>query len=1139
MRLGLVVTVLCVSGTRVAHAAPEDPFRQSVRLTDAKSPEEERAAFHLPPGFEMQLFAAEPQIAKPINMAFDARGRLWLTESREYPFPAKPGAIGRDAIKVLEDTDGDGRADKVTTFADGLNIPIGLLPYKNGVIAWSIPNIWFFEDTDGDGKADRREILFGPLGWEKDQHGMSASFRRGYDGWMYLTHGFSNASTIKAKDGSELRLVSGNTYRVRVDGSRVEGFAFGQVNPFGLTFDGGGNLFSADCHSAAIYQLLRGGFYPSFGKPHDGLGFAPPMIDHGHGSSALSGIVHYTDDRWPAEFKDNVFTGNVMTSRINRDRLETTGSTPRAIESPDLVTTDDPWFRPVDLQLGPDGALYIADFYNRIIGHYEVPLDHPGRDRERGRIWRMVYRGTQARPMPRETAALTRELASANPTRRMLAMNELADRGGHEVVASVRQAMSRRAEPRLVANGLWILHRLGALPASTLRGLARHPDPLVRVHVQRVLAETADWTVQQRQAVVAALVDRAPIVQRAAADALGRHPAFEQVSILLTMLARVPAEDTHLKHVVRMALRDHLSLPGSLDRLAGVTLEARQARQVADVSLGVPNAEASRFLLHHIQHVTEPLATIEKQVRHVARYADGSSTDVLASFLERHFVDDPDRQLSLFVALDDGATARGEPLGPAIRSWGTALAMRALTSVDDDSSAWHALSLAGKDVATNPWSLERVKSQDGKDHGLFVVSAEAKATGILRSPPFLIPPTLSFHLAGNRSLVRLRAATTNAVLAEAAPEDREVAALVVWNPKVPAGSRGMLEVVDQEKGADDWIAVGGFEPALPSWPRLAPRLVAERLVAAAHVAERLGARELAVPLRSRLAAAGPDPDRAGVLARALAATAPDETANLLAPLVADPLVPGPTRLALAASLAAGTPWRRVWQTSLRTTPLRIQAKFAQRLAATPVGAEELLAMIEKGEAPTRLLLDRGVTDRLAATHPQRLAERSKRLLTGVVPGNDDIQKLIEMRRTKYDASRARAANGEQLFVRICSACHRVGSEGRLIGPQLDGIGSRGLERLLEDVLDPNRNVDNAFRAQYITLASGEVITALPRQEEGQILVVTELTGTERRIAKKDIRERHESDTSLMPENFGEILTPEELNDLMAFLLTPR
>ena len=157
---------------------------------------------------------------------------------------------------------------------------------------------------------------------------MTSSFRRGYDGWLYANHGFNNDSVITAKDGSSIKMHSGNTYRVKIDGSHVEQFAWGRVNPFGLIFDPLGNLYSSDCETLPIYQLLRGGYYPSFGKPHDGLGFAPPMMSHKHRSTAIAGIVYYAATNFPPEFRDNIFVGNVMTCRIDRDSLAMHGSSP-------------------------------------------------------------------------------------------------------------------------------------------------------------------------------------------------------------------------------------------------------------------------------------------------------------------------------------------------------------------------------------------------------------------------------------------------------------------------------------------------------------------------------------------------------------------------------------------------------------------------------------------------------------------------------------------------------------------------------------------------------------------------------------------------------------------------------------------
>ncbi|MCA9082394.1 MAG: hypothetical protein KDA58_17680, partial [Planctomycetaceae bacterium] len=167
-----------------------------------RTPQEEQAGFHLPPGFEIELFADEQLIDKPLNMAWDSRGRLWISSTLEYPYPAKPDVVPRDSIRILEDTDGDGRADKVTVFADRLNIPMGLIPVADGVICFSIPNLWYLRDTDGDDQVDQRIMLLGPFDTSRDTHGMVSSLSRGSDGWIYACHGFNNQSTVNAQDGS-------------------------------------------------------------------------------------------------------------------------------------------------------------------------------------------------------------------------------------------------------------------------------------------------------------------------------------------------------------------------------------------------------------------------------------------------------------------------------------------------------------------------------------------------------------------------------------------------------------------------------------------------------------------------------------------------------------------------------------------------------------------------------------------------------------------------------------------------------------------------------------------------------------------------------------------------------------------------
>src|SRR5262249_32714871 len=184
-----------------------------------------------------------------------------------------------------------------------------------------------------------------------------------------------------------------------------------------------------------------------------------------------------------------IFIGNVVTNCINRDRIEWTGATPKAIEMADFVACEDPWFRPVDIKLGPDGALYVADFYNRIIGHYEVPLDHPGRDREKGRIWRIVYRGENKQVPPTKVSDLTKlatpelvnRLRNTNLMVRMQAMDLLVERGGKDVIKETRALFDSTTDYPAV-QALWVLERLGALTEKDLDRSLSASWHLIRIH---------------------------------------------------------------------------------------------------------------------------------------------------------------------------------------------------------------------------------------------------------------------------------------------------------------------------------------------------------------------------------------------------------------------------------------------------------------------------------------------------------------------------------------------------------------------------------------------------------------------------------------------------------------------------------
>jgi putative heme-binding domain-containing protein len=223
--------------------------------------------------------------------------------------------------------------------------------------------------------------------------------------------------------------------------------------------------------------------------------------------------------------------------------------------------------------------------------------------------------------------------------------------------------------------------------------------------------------------------------------------------------------------------------------------------------------------------------------------------------------------------------------------------------------------------------------------------------------------------------------------------------------------------------------------------------------------------------------------------------------------------------------------------AIRIAPERNQPKLAVILAATRPGAEFFLGEVEAGRLSARLLQDRTVKEKLVAAQAMNAQARISALTSKLTPLNAELQKQIDLRRASYSPQAASAARGAAIFDKTCGVCHQIDGKGAVVGPQLDGIGARGVDRIMEDIIDPNRNVDSAFRTTMFVLADGDVVSGLFRREEGQQIVYADSTGKEISLAKKEIKEKKPSELSLMPEGLAEGMTPQEFNDLIAFLLT--
>src|SRR3546814_8755632 len=250
------------------------------------------------------------------------------------------------------------------------------------------------------------------------------------------------------------------------------------------------------------------------------MGFAPDMKPLEREATSLDGIACYTDVLFPEEYRNNFFIGDVVACRVYRNSATYNGSSPVGKMEPDFLLSEDPWFRPVDIKLGPDGALYVADFYNRIIGHYEVSLDHPGRDKVRGRIWRITYKGKTHDGRTDWTRAPLEELITAlghdNLPLRMTATDQLVDRVGEEAVTPLSKILESDATDAFTrVQVLWGLYRLSELTEGQIRDASTHSDPLVRLHAFRILLEKEMASPTVYPLIVHALEDEDPHVRRA------------------------------------------------------------------------------------------------------------------------------------------------------------------------------------------------------------------------------------------------------------------------------------------------------------------------------------------------------------------------------------------------------------------------------------------------------------------------------------------------------------------------------------------------------------------------------------------------------------------------------------------------
>lgn len=525
------------------------PFARSAEVASPLAPTDALKAFELAdPSLRIELVAAEPEVVDPVAIRFDEQGRMWVVEMRDYPLGNPAGGSPLSQIRILEDRNGDGRYESATTFADKLLFVTGVMPWQGGAFVTLSGAVVYMKDTTGDGRADLEETWF--EGFAEQNSQLRANHPRlGLDNWIYIANGLRGGRVInrRLKDQAPIN-ISGMDFRFDPFTGRAE--AVSGNGQFGLTFDDWGNRFICSNRNPVRHVVLEDRYLkanPAVTVPavvHDVAAWGEqsrifPLSRawttsnlHAGQFTAACGVFMYRGDLLPAEYRGNVFTCDPTGNLIHREIVQPAGptfSSRPAYEGKDFLRSPDEWFRPVNMELGPDGAMYVVDMYRCVIEHPDfVPEELKNRPDQRfgddrGRIWRIVVargpepgakgqepaaRGHKTRPAlgQASSAELVALLEHSNAWQRETAHRLLLEREQRPVAAKLRELARGSRSPQARCHALQLLAGLGVLEESDLNAALADSDPHVRRQAL-LAAETVESSAATEQRIEALLRD--------------------------------------------------------------------------------------------------------------------------------------------------------------------------------------------------------------------------------------------------------------------------------------------------------------------------------------------------------------------------------------------------------------------------------------------------------------------------------------------------------------------------------------------------------------------------------------------------------------------------------------------------------
>ncbi len=1058
----------------------------SPRLSVAQvSPEESARKLKPAEGLEATLWAAEPMVNNPTTMDIDSRGRVWITEGLNYRL-TRGGNKGfqkieeADRIKILEDTNGDGKADKVTVFADHIfPVPMGIAVEerygKDGkyagckVYVGNSPNILVLEDTNGDDKADQRYSLLTGFGGVDSDHGVHG-MALGLDGKLYFTHGDGCCSV--QHDHSERQqnfdvVDNGgrhvwtdqlaNTLRVNRDGTEFEILADRQRNNYETSLNAFGNIFTSDNdddgnRGSRVIWILDGGHYGyrTPGSPrHWGEevpGNVPKLVGTGNGSPC--GIAVYEGTLLPEPYRGAVLEADAGSRQINHFPITRHGASFRT-DYKVFLASDDPWFRPVDMTTAPDGSVFVADWYDAGVG------GHSFRDQNTGRIYRVAPAGSKTKPVAADftsgqgliEALKSPVVATQDAARR--AIIERAKDSDASLVNSLRQ-LHEKGEPIHRARALWVLHAIEG--DSAAEKALKDEDPRIREQAVRILGrdDRENGHVEYK-------------------NASAKHPAAA-LAHLTTLLPLASDSDAGVRRELISALRN---LPtdkvGEALKTLAKNWDGRDRWYLEALGLAIENREPG-FVAEFFDGTLYGDLDLAKT---------GEARDVA---LPPYFPVDRNEAYIVVGSAELPANALTKTLGLAWRVHRTEV-LPFLGKVSA-KLATPELQQAADDI------INQI-SDPSAPEALAALATKRNELSRRQQVLLLLARKLDSSWRQARGNVKLLDVISEALADPQTQLPAIEAAAATANPRFV---QPLTERINDPKAPED-VRAAAVE-ALGHFPAQSSR---EKLVSL--VEETKGQSH-----SNRLAEAA---------VRALPRT-------------------GDVQNQLLGLITSGDHPLGLRREALRT--LTRLSGGGQRIVDL-AKASKLPADL-KTEATTILnsSADRRVRDQAAQVLPLPKTKSGRPL----PPIGELIRRdgSIDRGREIFFASSAKQAEAQSQIQ--CGSCHRVQGQGEWIGPDLSTIGTKyGKDELLRSILNPSAAIGYNYRSQIVMTKNGQVYTGLPVEDGPEKLVLKTADGERVTIRPSEIEDRATSDVSLMPEGLAETMNDQDLVDLLTFLAALR